>query len=105
MLLYSYKKKQSQSLRLDLYAGPQPMSEGHPISMVCSRSGVRLYALTPRAGPGLLCAAARFGFDVLKNLSLLEDLDFTPAASATTNFKDVVGIYMTIKTFFTFQRE
>ena len=35
-------------------------SEGHPISMVCSRSGVRLYAATPRSGPGLLCAAARF---------------------------------------------
>ena len=29
--------------------------------MVCSRSGVRLYAATPRSGPGLLCAAARFG--------------------------------------------
>ena len=37
-----------------------PMSEGHPISMVCSRSGDRLYAATPRSGPGLLCAAARF---------------------------------------------
>ena len=37
------------------------------------------------SGPGLLCAAARFGFAVLKNnLSLLEGLDFTPAASATT---------------------
>ena len=34
---------------------------------------------------GLLCAAARFGFAVLKDkLSLLEGLDFTPAASATT---------------------
>ena len=28
--------------------------------MVCSRSGVRVYAATPRSGPGLLCAAARF---------------------------------------------
>ena len=28
--------------------------------MVCSRSGVRLYAATPHSGPGLLCAAARF---------------------------------------------
>ena len=28
--------------------------------MVCSRSGVRLYAATPRSGPGFLCAAARF---------------------------------------------
>ena len=28
--------------------------------MVCSRSGVRLYAATRRSGPGLLCAAARF---------------------------------------------
>ena len=31
--------------------GP-PMSEGHPISMVCSRSGVRLYAATH--APGLV---------------------------------------------------
>ena len=37
-----------------------PISEVHPISLVCSRSGVRLYAATPRSGPGLLCAAARF---------------------------------------------
>ena len=37
------------------------------------------------SGPGLLCVAARFGFAVLKNnLSLVEGLDFTPAASATT---------------------
>ena len=37
------------------------------------------------SGPGHLCAAARFGFAVLKNnLSLMEGLDFTPAASATT---------------------
>ena len=44
------------------------------------------------SGPGLLCAAARFGFAVLKNnLSLLEGLDFTPAASATTK--------ITMKTF------
>ena len=47
------------------------------------------------SGPGLLCAAARFGFAVLKiNLSLLEDLDFTPAASATTK--------ITMKSFFYF---
>ena len=40
---------------------------------------------TQSSGPGLLCAAARFGFVVLKNnLCLLEGLDFTPAASATT---------------------
>ena len=39
---------------------PIPMSEGHPINMVCSRSGVRVYAATPRSGPCLLCAAARF---------------------------------------------
>ena len=39
-------------------------------------------------GPGLQCAAARFGFRVLKsNVSLLEVLDFTPAASATTKIK------------------
>ena len=76
------------------------MSEGHPIIIVCSRSGVRLYALTPRSWPGLLCAAARFGYDVLKtNLSLLEGLDFTPAASATIKFKDVVGIKHDIFTF------
>ena len=82
------------------------MSEGHPISMVCSRSGVRLYAATPRSGPGLLCAAARFGLAVLKkNLSLLEGLDVTPAASATTKFKDSLGINMTMKTFFTFRTE
>ena len=50
------------------------------------------------SGPGLLCAAARFGFAVLKNnLSLLEGLDFTPAASATTK--------NTLKTFFTFRTE
>ena len=36
------------------------------------------------SGPGLLCAAARFGFAVVKNnVSLLEGLDFTTAASAT----------------------
>ena len=47
------------------------------------------------SGPGLMCAAARFGFAVLKNkLSLLEGLDFTPAASATTK--------ITMKTFFYF---
>ena len=48
--------------------------------------------------PGLLCAAARFGFAVLKkNVSLLEGLDFTPAASATTK--------ITMRTFFTFRTE
>ena len=47
------------------------------------------------SGPGLLCAAARFGFAVLKiNLSLLEDIDFTPTASATTK--------ITMKSFFYF---
>ena len=50
------------------------------------------------SGPGILCAAASFGFAVLKNnLSLLEGLDFTPAASATTK--------ITMKTFFTFRTE
>ena len=29
-----------------------PIPEVHPRSMVCSRSGVRLYAATPRSGPG-----------------------------------------------------
>ena len=48
--------------------------------------------------PGLLCAAARFGFAVLKHtVSLLEFLDLTPAASASTK--------MTLKTFFTFRTE
>ena len=37
-----------------------PVSEGHPISMVRSLSGVRLYAATPRSAAGILCAAARF---------------------------------------------
>ena len=50
------------------------------------------------SAPGLLCAAARFGFAVLKHtVSLLEGLDFTPAASASTK--------MTLKTFFTFRTE
>ena len=49
------------------------------------------------SGPALLCAAARFGFAVLKNnLCLLESLDLTPAASATTK--------TTMKTF-TFRTE
>ena len=48
------------------------------------------------SGPGLQCAAARFGFRVVKNnVSLLEVLDFTPAASATTKIK--------LSTFFTFR--
>ena len=50
------------------------------------------------SGPCLLCAAARFGFAVLKNnLCLLEGLDFTPATSATTK--------RSMKTFFTFRTE
>ena len=50
------------------------------------------------SGPGLLCAAARFGFAVLKNnFTLLEGLDFTPAARATTK--------VTMITFFTFRTE
>ena len=74
--------------------------------MVCSRSGVRLYAATPRSGPGLLCAAAPFGFAVLKkNLSLLEGVDFTPAASATTKFKNSLGINMTMTSFFTLRTD
>ena len=48
------------------------------------------------SGPGLLCAAARFGFAVVKNnVSLLEGLDFTPAASAISNIQ--------LKTFVTFR--
>ena len=51
-----------------------------------------------RSGPGLLCAAARFGFAVFKtNVSLLEGSDFTPAASATTK--------ITMKTFSIFRTE
>ena len=58
--------------------------------------GLRCRPQSP--GPGLLCAAARFRFAVLKNnLSLLEGLDFTPAASATTK--------IAMKTFFTFRTE
>ena len=50
------------------------------------------------SGPGLLCAVARFGFAVVKNnVSLLEGLDFTPAASAKTKIK--------LKTFFTSRTE
>ena len=52
------------------------------------------------SGHGLLCAAARFGFAVLKNnLSLLEGLDFTPAASAISTTT------IAMKTFFTFRTE
>ena len=41
-----------------------------------------------RSGPGLLCAAARFGFAVVKNnVSLLEGLDFTTAACATSKIQ------------------
>ena len=48
--------------------------------------------------PGLLFAAARFGFAVFKNnVPLMEGLDFTPAASATTKIKP--------NTFFTFRTE
>ena len=51
-----------------------------------------------RSGPGLLSAAARFGFVVVEhNVSLLEGLDFTPAASASTK--------LTLKTFFPFRTE
>ena len=51
-----------------------------------------------RSGPGLLCAAARLGLAVVKNnMSLLEGLDFTPAASASTK--------LTLKTFFPFRTE
>ena len=50
------------------------------------------------SGPGLLCAAARFGFAVFKNnVFLLEGLDFTPAASAATK--------ITLKTFFSLRTE
>ena len=51
-----------------------------------------------RLGPGLLCAAARFGFAVFKkNVSLLEGLDFPRAASATTK--------ISLKTCFTLRTE
>ena len=50
------------------------------------------------SGPGLLSTVARFGFAVVKNnVSLLEGLDFTPAASATTKIK--------LKTFITSRTE
>ena len=69
LLLYSYKKSKVRACdliptyhteRAALSCCRPPMSEGHPISMVCSRSGVRLYAATLRSGPGLLCAVAHF---------------------------------------------
>ena len=48
------------------------------------------------SGPGLLCAAACFGFAVVKNnASLLEGLHFTPAASATVKIQ--------LQTFVTFR--
>ena len=51
-----------------------------------------------RLGPGLLCAAARFGFSVFKNnMFLLEGLVFTPVASATTK--------ICLKTFFSLRTE
>ena len=69
LLLYSYNKSRVRACNLIPtyhteraalpYCRPL-MSEGHAISMACSRSGVRLYAATPRSRPGLLCAAARF---------------------------------------------
>ena len=62
-----------------------------------SRSGVRLYAATPRSGPGLLCAAARFVSATYVTVLVLSRIcrpqkellsagrvEFTPAASATT---------------------
>ena len=65
--------------------------------MVCSRSGVRLYAATPRSGPVLVCAAARFVSAMYATVWVLfricrpqeEPLSagkvrVTPAASATT---------------------
>ena len=58
----------ARDLEVDYETNP-PMSEGHPISMVCSRSGVRVYAATPRSGPCLLCAAARFMAAVNRNVT------------------------------------
>ena len=50
------------------------------------------------SGPGLLCAAARFGFAVVKNnASLLEGLYFTLAASAIVEIQ--------LQTFVTFRTE
>ena len=51
-----------------------PISEGHPISRICSRSGVRLYAANPRSGPSLLCAAARFVSAMYATVWVLPDL-------------------------------
>ena len=62
------------------------------------RAAMRQRCRRQSSGPDLLCAAARFGFAVLKNnLSLLEGLDFAPAASATTK--------IAMKTFFIFRTE
>ena len=69
LVLYSYTKSRVRACNLiptyhtereSLSCCRPLISEGHPISMVCSRSGVRLYDATPRSGPGLPCAAARF---------------------------------------------
>ena len=57
------KPHAQQQIARDLEVGYEtflPMSQGHPINMVYSRSGVRVYAATPRSGPCLLCAAAPF---------------------------------------------
>ena len=76
------------------------------MSTVLSRSGVGLSAATPRSGPGLLCAAARFGFCRPQEEPLSAgSLNLTPAASATNKFKDSLGIKMTMKTFFTLRTE
>ena len=90
--------------RSRLMPSPTQSSNLHVIrrwsALLC---GVERAAMVQRCrpqsyGPGLLCAAARFGFAVLKhNVSLLEGLDFTPAASASTK--------MTLKAFFTFRTE
>ena len=88
--------------RSRLMPSPTQSSNLHVIrrwsALLC---GVERAAMVQRCrpqsyGPGLLCAAARFGFAVLKNnLCLLEGVDFTPAASATTK--------VTMKTLFTFR--
>ena len=68
------------------------------IDLEVERAAIGKRCRPQSSGPGLLYAAARFGFaDLKNNLSLLEGLDFTPAASATTT--------ITMETFFTFRTE
>ena len=63
----------------------KPHAQQHARDLEVERAAMGQRCRPQSSGPGLRCAAARFGFAVLKNnLSPLEGLDFTPAASAIT---------------------